>query len=237
MTLEPACHAALISFLQEAQPFYTPLHSITDDTTILQRYHRCLQLTLRCLFRLLADRESAGAWIAGAHHAKLLYTNFLVTLPVCFDALLACGRTNRPLLERLIARVLSIDRRYHGDLREALVHLKRQLLAVQERIDETGASATDAERTDLAAYALDCAATAAVLLDSSPEAVVAAGEVQLEQALTAFYDQALPTLYRQIHEVDAAARALGVLQQCRAEILRAFRSIVDGYLEKVYAEP
>lgn len=237
MVFDPACHAAIVSFLQEAQPFYTPLHTITTDPNVRQRYSSCLMLTMRCLCRLLVARESPIAWIAPEHHAKLVYANFLVTVPVCFDALLACGRSNRALLSRLIGRVLAIDRRYQGDLRGALVHLKQQLLAMQERIDDAGANATDAERADLAAYALDCAATAAVLLDCSPEAVRAAGEVQLEQTLTSFYDQALPVLYRQIYEVDPDAAALAFLQQCRAEILRAFRAIVDESLVKVYADP
>lgn len=236
MTLDPGCNATIVSFLQEATPFYTPLATLTSNAAVLQRYQRCLDLTLKVLFRVLADRESPTAWLAADHHAKLLYTNFLITLPVCLDVLLACGRTNAALLTQLLDRVMRIDARYLDDLREALVYLKTTLLGVQEQVDANAGQTAEAD-ADLAAYALDCAATAALLLDCSADAVLAAGEVQLEQALSGFYDLAVPALYKRVHEVDAAAPALRVLQQCRAELLRAFRSIVDGFLGQVYENP
>lgn len=236
MTLDAGCNATVVSFLQEATPYYTPLATLTTNPVVLQRYQRCLDLTLKLLFRLLAERESPTAWLASDHHARLLYSNFLITLPVCCDVLLAAGRTNAGLLGQLLDRVMRIDARYLGDLREALVYLKTALLDVQQQVEANDAQTAEAD-ADLAAYALDCAATVAMLLDCSADAVQAAADVQLEQALSGFYDLTVPALYKRVHEVDAAAPALRMLQQCRAELLRAFRAVVDGFLGQVYENP
>lgn len=58
MVYEPACVASLISFLQDATPYYVPVSSLTSNKAILVMYKDILTLTLSLLYRLLTERES-----------------------------------------------------------------------------------------------------------------------------------------------------------------------------------
>lgn len=234
MVYDPGCIASVISFLQDATPFFTPISTLTSNARISNLYKQCLDSVLKVIFRLVTQKETETEWVAKDHLSKLLYSNFLISIPVIFDILIAYGRTNRALLQELLTQIFTLDYRYGDDLKVALQYLKKSFHSVQEKIDENDAKANF---DDLAVYALDCAATIGILLEVYPDAVQFALDIQLEQGITSFYDQTLPLLYKHICEINRAAPSLGLLNQCRMELLGSFRCMTNAYLERILNFP
>lgn len=237
MVYEPQCiTAAVVSFLQEALPCTTSLTSLPVDCRVKDLYQQVLDLELKVIFRLATDRESDTHWIRADHHAKLVYDNFLLTVPIVFDVLITYGRSNGTLLGQLVARIFATNDRLHDDLKEALAFLKQSFASVQDRLNTNATS--DTELADLAAYTLDCASTVALLLEVAGKvAIQAAVDVQLDHSLTSFYDLTLPALYKQIYSVNPSARSLIALNRARIELLASYRTIINSYLDAILNEP
>lgn len=234
MVYDPGCLSVVTSFLQEATPFFMPITTLTTNQRVIKVYKQCLDYVLKIIFRLVTKRESETAWIRPQHLAELLYPNFLISIPIVLDILIAYGRSNGPLLQRLLTQIFAIDPRYRSDLSEAMAYLKRAFTNVQEKVDQNDAL-TDFD--DLALYALDCAANICMLLEMLPEAIDVALEMQLEQTITAFYDTTLPLLYKHICAINSASSSLYFLNQCRMELLTSFRCLSNIYLERILSDP
>lgn len=237
MVYDPHCiTSVVVSFLQEALPFTTPLADLTTDTRVTRLYQQVFDLELKIIFRLSTDRESDDDWIRTDHHAKLVYDNFLLTVPIVFDLLITYGRSNSAVLTQLVERIFASNSRLQEDLKEALAFMKQSFTSVQDRLNEN--STQDNELADLAAFTLDCASTVALLLEVAGKvAIQAAVDVQLDHSLTNFYDLTLPALYKQIYSVNAASDSLVVLNRARMELLAGYRSIINSYLETILNEP
>lgn len=234
MVYDPGCLTIVTSFLQEATPFFMPIATLTTDQRVLALYKQCLDYVLKIVFRLVTHRESETAWIRHDHLAELLYPNFLITIPIVLDILIAYGRSNAALLQRLLTQIFAIDPRYRADLTEAMAYLKRSFTSVQEKVDQNDAL-TDFD--DLALYTLDCSANICMLLEMLPEAIDVALELQLEQSITAFYDTTLPLLYKHICAINSTAPSLWFLNQCRMELLTGFRCLSNSHLERILSDP
>lgn len=234
MVYDPGCIEAVTSFLQEATPYFTPITTLTSDYRVISLYKQCLDNVLQVIFRLVVQEESDSAWIEPEHLAKLLYPNFIITIPMVFDILMAYGRTNAQLLQRLLPLIFSIEPQYRSDLADAMNYLKSSFHEVQLKVEENG-DKTDFD--DLAAYTLDCSATIAILLEVYQDAVNVALEIQLEQSITNFYDLTPPLLYKHICAIDRASSSLKLLNQSRIELLGSFRSMTNSHLEKILSNP
>lgn len=173
-------------------------------------------------------------WITKEHLAELLYSKFLISVPMIFDIIIAYGRPNVATLQRLITTIIKIERKYQNDLAEGLQFLVKAFNTIQEKVMENSSS-TSFE--DLALYALDCAATINLLVEVYPEAYELCQRVQLEQGATNFYDLTIPLLYKNIYLIDRNSIGIKYLNHARVHLLGFFRAIINVYLEKVLADP
>lgn len=237
MAFDPQCiNAAVVSFLQEALPFTTTLAELTADTRITRLYQQVFDLVLKVIYRLATDRESDVDWIRADHHAKLVYDNFLLTVPMVFDLLITYGRSNSAVLANLVERIFASNSHLQDDLKEALAFMKQSFASVQDRLNENATQ--DNELGDLAEFTLDCASTVALLLEVAGKvAIQAAVDVQLDHSLTGFYDLTLPALYKQIYSVNPTASSLIVLNRARIELLTSYRTIINSYMDSILNEP
>lgn len=163
-----------------------------------------------------------------------IYTNYIISIPMAMDMLIAYGRSNIETLTELFNRIFSFNEKYSSDLRTALLDLAKSFQIIQQKCDEND------EKTsfdDLATFTLDCCATVGILLTAYPPARQYALEIKLEQCITNFYDVVIPKLYQQIHIVNPESKSLEYLNESRMELLGSFLQLSNYYLEQILNEP
>lgn len=168
------------------------------------------------------------------HLADLIYSKFLISIPMLFDLIIAYGRPNSALLYRIFKTVLTVEPKYKNDLQQSLLSIKKVFEIVQAKIDENDAKTSFEE---LAVYTLDCAASIAILLEVYPDICEMCLDIKLEASITNFYDATLPALFKQIYLVNPMSYSLKHLARARIELLGSFRCLSNMYLEKILANP
>lgn len=175
---------SIIGFLQEAIPFYIPFKSITNNLKIITIYGEILQNVLRIICRLITNKESDEAWITKEHLKELLYTKFLISIPMIFDMIIAYGRINLSILSKIIKTIFKIEPKYNEDLKIAICFLQNAFNVIKRKTEGTDDDENEYEKNcsfdDLALYTLDCASTISILLEIYPEARIICNEIQLE---------------------------------------------------------
>lgn len=169
-----------------------------------------------------------------AELGNLIYTNYIVTIPMSMDMLIAYGRSNIETLTELFNRIFTSNDQYISDLKTAFRDLEKSFQIIQQKCDEND------EKTsfdDLATFTLDCCATIGILLTACPPARQYALEIQLEQCITNFYDVVIPKLYQQIHTINPESKSLEYLNESRMELLGSFVQLSNFYLEQILTEP
>ncbi|KAJ6639104.1 putative cytochrome P450 6d4, partial [Pseudolycoriella hygida] len=231
---EPACIVSITSFLQDANPYYLPVSSLTSNKNVLQGYKDILTLTLSLLYRLLTVKESEAEWMSPSELGDIIYTNYIITIPMAMDMLIAYGRSNIETLTELLERIFSFNENYISDLITAMRDLEKSFQVIQQKYDEND------EKTsfdDLATFTLDCCATVGILLTAYPPARQYALQIKLEQCITNFYDVTIPKLYQQIHTINPESKSLAYLNESRVEILGSFLLLSNYYLDQILNEP
>lgn len=169
-----------------------------------------------------------------AELGDIIYSNYIITIPMAMDMLIAYGRSNIETLTELFNRIFSSNEKYTSDLTTALRDLAKSFQIIQQKCDEND------EKTsfdDLATFTLDCCATIGILLTAYPPARQYALEIKLEQCITNFYDVVIPKLYQQIHTINAESKSLDYLNESRMELLGSFSQLSNYYLEQILNEP
>lgn len=163
----------------------------------------------------------------------IIYTNYIITIPMAMDMLIAYGRSNIGALSELFNRIFSFNENYISDIKTALRDLAKSFQIIQEKCDENDEKTFD----DLATFTLDCCATIGILLTVYPPARQYALDIKLEQCITNFYDVVIPKLYQHIHTINAESKSLEYLNESRMELLGSFLQLSNYYLEQILNEP
>lgn len=159
--------------------------------------------------------------------ADLLYEKYLITVPMIFDILVIYGAENSHIIRRMLETVLKIQPKYTNDLKEGLKFLATTFNTIQDKVNENNPDTYD----DLTIYILDCAYTIHTFVTVLPEAIDICRQVELEQKVTPFYDEAIPFLHKNITHInpDLAKQ----LNRARLLLIKFFRCFVDKYLQEV----
>lgn len=147
-----------------------------------------------------------------------------------FDLLVIYGSENGQIIRRMLETVLKIQPKYRNDLKDGLNFLITTFNTIQEKVNENNPDNYD----DLVMYILDCAYTIHTLIVILPEAIDICREVQLEQKVTSFYDEAIPFLHKNISHINSIS--LKELNSARLLLIKFFRCFVDKYLQEVLQE-
>ncbi|KAH8276726.1 hypothetical protein KR044_002143 [Drosophila immigrans] len=241
--------AAIVTFLQRANPYY---RLDTDDTnasnTALSNakllYSQLLNHVIRLIMRLLTEQESPTEWLAPEHHRTLLYNNYLISVPLLCDLVIAVGDgdpQNLCVLQTIFETVLRLQPDYIKDLQEALAFYENAFLSMQIQVDNEGCEgagggalldpAADTPYDDVVLFALDCAYTLRLLLQLCPDLLQACEQLKLVQSIANFYDLTVPTLYRNIYMINARANSLRWLNEARQQFLNVVRCITRAQVE------
>ncbi|XP_037936371.1 activating signal cointegrator 1 complex subunit 2 [Teleopsis dalmanni] len=239
---------AILQFLQKATPFYIDFKKDEANDNI-ELYEENLSLVVRIIYRILTNKESDKYWITNEVHSDLIYKNFLISVPMLFDLLIAIGNAdldNVDLLRNIFKQLIEIQPKYKLDIVEALRYFSNAFQSIQTQTENEGFDGagggeldegTETPYDDVVLYTLDCAYSLSVLLEVYPEARQFCYEHKLGQSIAHFYDNTIPYLYKNIFLINEAAKSLNWLNQARLEYLKAFRSISYAFVESVLINP
>ncbi|XP_075146407.1 activating signal cointegrator 1 complex subunit 2 [Haematobia irritans] len=249
MLYQPSALGAVVSFLQKATPFYMNIFNDGPPKAISDVYEEILNLVLRIICRILSPKESNDSWLKKEDLKSLIYKNFLISIPMIFDLIIAVGngsKENTDLLHKIISTVLTIEPNYKQDLQHALSFFRAAFRSIHTQTENEGFEGAGGGQPDescetpfddVALYTLDCALTLSVLFDVCPEAKLIAIDIKLPQAIANFYDNTVPFLYKNIYLINEASKSLTWLNYARMHFLKAFRSVASNVLETILAKP
>ncbi|XP_034671177.1 activating signal cointegrator 1 complex subunit 2 [Drosophila subobscura] len=249
MVYEESAMAAIVTFLQRANPYYRQADvsdNSAQDKEIAQAnklYGQLLRLVVRLVLRLCTAKESASEWITPQQHSSLLYSNYLISVPLLFDLAIAVGDAeprNVALLTRIFDSVLRIQPEYQKDLKEAVAFYESAFLSMQIQVENEGCEGAgggapiegdlETPYDDVVLFALDCAYTLRLLLHLRPELVETIEELRLVQSIANFYDLTVPMLYKNIYMVNPQANSLRWLNETRQQFLGVVRDVISAQL-------
>lgn len=171
-------------------------------------------------------------WMTKEQLGDILYDKYLITVPLIFDLLVIYGSENAHIVQKMLETILKIQPKYRNDLKDGLKFLSITFDTIQEKVNENNPDTYE----DLVMYILDCAYTIHTLVTVLPEqAIEICLEVQLEQKVTRFYDEAIPFLHKNITYINP--NLLTDLNRARLFLVKFFRCFVDKYLQEVLQEP
>lgn len=164
--------------------------------------------------------------------ADILYDKFIITIPMIFDLLVVYGPENSQIVRRILETVLRIQPKYRNDLKEGLNFLATTFnTKLKEKVNENNPDTYD----DLVMYLLDCSYTIYSLVVVLPDAMDICREVQLEQNVTHFYDEAIPFLHKNIKYINP--ELLIELNRGRLLLIKFYRCFIDKYLQEALQQP
>ncbi|KAL7744405.1 hypothetical protein ACLKA6_001792 [Drosophila palustris] len=247
MVYHKSAMGAVVTFLQRANPYYrvdTDAPSANDELINAKLlYGQLLNHVVRVIMRLLTEMESSTEWIEPEHHSSLLYTNYLISVPVLCDLVIAVGdadEQNFKVLEQIFKCVMQIQPNYMNDLKEGLAFYENAFLSMQIQVENEGCegagggalldSDADTPYDDVVLFALDCAYTLRLLIRLCPSLLAVCEQLKLVQSIANFYDLTIPMLYRNIFMINAKASSLRWLNEARQQFLNVVRSITKAQL-------
>lgn len=224
----------VLSFLQESTPSYFSLTSMKSDTNIIELYSKILKNVLTVICRLVTNKENDFEWIEKSYIADILYTKYIISVPIMFDMISTYGRSNLILLKRIFDTILKIEPKYETDLKLGLKYLQ---ISLKKVFDEIKHDSNLSLLEDFALHSLDCAYTLNVLLEICPIAKSICADIKMEQSLSEFYETTVPKLYERIYFMDNNSIGLKHLNYSRLELLGAFRNMLSFYMDNALENP
>lgn len=240
--LEKTVMASVSSFLQESTPFYLDLDRIIPDNIAKTLYNDILRDVVRIFCRLVTNKEADNKWISKIDLRNLIYSNYLITIPMLMDLILACGEGNSKIVKKVFETVIQIEPKYEKDLEHAVQNYPKAFSNVVQEIEDlensaSGAHDLDTPYDEVVLFSLDCAYTLSILLDVWPPARRMCATAGVQASLSRFYDCTIPNLWKNIHVINPYAIALNWLNHTRIQFLRSYRAIVNFFIEEVLNDP
>jgi len=198
MVYDESAMAAVVTFLQRANPYYRQ-SDVSRDKELEQAhllYGQLLDLVVRLIMRLCTGKESDSEWISPKQHGSLLYSNYLISVPLLFDLLIAVGDAepeNVELLRQIFDKVLEVQPEYQKDLKEALIFYESAFLSMQIQVENEGCEGAgggasldvdlETPYDDVVLFAMDCAYTLRLLLLLCPQLLETIEQLRLAPRL------------------------------------------------------
>jgi len=197
MVYHKSAMGAVVTFLQRANPYYRVDMDASASSELINAkllYGQLLNHVIRLIMRLLTEMESDTEWIEPEHHSSLLYTNYLISVPLLCDLVIAVGdadEQNLKVLEQIFKTVMHIQPNYMNDLKEGLAFYENAFLSMQIQVENEGCEGAgggalldpdaDTPYDDVVLFALDCAYTLRLFLQLCPALLSACEQLKLVQ--------------------------------------------------------
>ncbi|XP_054007569.1 activating signal cointegrator 1 complex subunit 2 [Hylaeus anthracinus] len=236
---------ALVSFLQEAPPFYA-LETFSNCPEMLELLETLSRYVLMTFTRLVTNKESSGEYMDRSFLGNLLYENFIFTVPIIFDLCQLYGRENDKIMKRLLKSLFILEPRYNNDIQKAVPCLIEAFENVERKFTSPVCNANEAvsllketpELTlfnleDMILYVLDISSTITVFLRNYPPAVSTFHREDFMNKIVSIYEGTIPEMYKKLGKLGYNEANIAKymelkhrLDVIRVEILQLFRTII-----------
>lgn len=112
----------LVSFLQEAPPFYA-LENFPSEPGMIEALEELRYNVLMVFARLATNKESSTEYMNRPFLGNLLYDNYIFTIPIIFDLCQLYGRENAKVIEKIISSIFTLQPMYNDDLKKSVTCL------------------------------------------------------------------------------------------------------------------
>lgn len=112
----------LVSFLQEAPPFYT-LDNFPAEPKMFEALETLHRNVLVVFARLCTNKQSPAEYMNHPFLGNLLYDNYIFTIPIIFDLCQLYARENAKVVEKIIHSVFNLQPMYNDDLQKSVPYL------------------------------------------------------------------------------------------------------------------
>ncbi|XP_063237142.1 activating signal cointegrator 1 complex subunit 2 [Bacillus rossius redtenbacheri] len=245
MVFKPECVETVLSFLQDAPPFYV-LEEFPGDQDMRFLYQQVYHHVFLVVSRLATCRESQAEYMSLQTLGDLVYDNYLFTVPMMMDVCLLYGRTRRSQLHGIIGTVFSAQPNYQEDVRKSVGSVAKSMSYVEKQF--AGAVSAEPvklsskgprgdvsarELRDMVLHVLDLAATLSSFLDVCAPARRVFHQQMFCLRIVNLYENTLPEMYSRLEVLlnKEGAETLYAdtrhkLDLARVELLAAFRHIL-----------
>ncbi|XP_021932791.1 activating signal cointegrator 1 complex subunit 2 isoform X2 [Zootermopsis nevadensis] len=249
----------VLSFLQGAPPYYA-LEEFPQDDEMWNSFQKTYYLVFLVLTRLATYKESETEFISPEYLGKLIYDNYVFTIPIILDICMFYGRENRTQVLHIIDTVFEIQPNYQEDLKKSVPFVCKvfryienkfggrklpegELMKLSERPNEHE-DMTLFEFKDMVLYTLDSAANLSLFLDLYNPACKIFHQQLFEMKLVHFYENTVPQMYRKLEILGNKDETQPIyvslkhkLDVMRVELLKVFRNCMatslNSFLEKI----
>ncbi|TGZ50248.1 activating signal cointegrator 1 complex subunit 2 [Temnothorax longispinosus] len=237
----------LVSFLQEAPPFYT-LENFPAEPKMLEALENLHHNVLIIFARLCTNKKSPGEYMSRPFLGNLLYDNYIFTIPIIFDLCQLYGRENAKVVEKIVHSVFSLQPMYNDDLHKSVPCLIKALENVERRFEDYPSDATEAvalsergssiEMTlynleDLILYVLDVSSTLTALLRSYSPVTATFHTDDFINKIVSLYGSTIPEMYKKLDKLAYNEESMPKyielkhrLDVTRVEMLNVYRIII-----------
>ncbi|KAJ9593726.1 hypothetical protein L9F63_014699, partial [Diploptera punctata] len=249
-------HEMIMSFLLDAPPYYT-LDEFPQDEEIWNSFQKINHLVFLVINRLASPRESETEYISLDFYARMIYDNYVFTIPMFLDMCMCYGRENRAQIQKIISAIFRIQPKYKEDLKKSVPFISKVFRIVEHKFggrkipDGELVKITDRsnkrdeitlfELRDLILHVLDTAANLSIFLDIYTPACSMYHEQLLEIKIVHFYENTVPQIYRKLSVLADKEEMCHMyvdmknkLDMMRVELLRVFRHCLTSCLNPIF---
>lgn len=249
----------IVKFLQYAPPYYV-LHEFPQDDemwTIFQRTHYLVFLVIN---RLATYSESETEFITREYYGRMIYDNYVFTIPLILDICMLYGRDNRVQVLQIIETIFQAQPKYKEDLEKSVPFICKvfryveQMFGSQKLLDEelvklserpnTQNNMTLFEFKEMVLHLLDTATNLSLFLDIYNPACSVFHQQLFEIKIVDLYENTVPQMYQKLDMLangeDTQPIYLDLkhkLDVTRVELLKIFRyclaTCVNAIVEKI----
>ncbi|GFN93801.1 activating signal cointegrator 1 complex subunit 2 [Plakobranchus ocellatus] len=246
VVFDEGLHKALDSFLRYCPRCHENLEHLPEAG--LQRQLELCRLVFLTYLRMSTHKESKDHFITPEVFGEILYKWFLFDIPKIMDICSLFGKTNGPLLSKMLGNIFTQQPKYTDDLRETMPTILQVLSNIAARCGvllETPGTApqklahlegamtlTSSDFQDVLLYLSDTALTLHRFLDMYPAAASVFHQHNFCSVLANFYECVMPELAAQIKQQDfrdpsTRKKLARKLQQTRKSLVSVFHTIVQ----------
>ncbi|XP_076680827.1 activating signal cointegrator 1 complex subunit 2 isoform X2 [Andrena cerasifolii] len=241
---------ALVSFLQEAPPFYA-LEYFPNSPEMLELLQALHRYVLMAFTRFVTNKEDPKEHMSRPFLGNLLYENYIFTVPIIFDLCQLYGRENPKIMKKILNCLFTLEPKYNNDLKKTVPRLIEALENVDGKFgissihNSSEAVSLSRQNTgpknltlfnleDMILYVLDISSTLTVFLKNYPPAVSIFHEENFMKKILSTYESTMPEMYKQLDKLGCNDKNMPKymelkhrLDVTRIEMLNLFHTIIN----------
>lgn len=236
----------LISFLQEAPPYYA-LDDFPNNHEAREQLNKLRHYVLLIFARLVTNKESATEFMTRSHQGNLLYDNFIFTVPIILDLCQHYGRENKKTIDKILKSLFILQPLYMDDFRRAVSFLLQVFSNLESRFEDIrndvillteGVKKQSREISlpileDLIVHVLDVSSNLTIFLENYPPATELFQTSSIMSKIVTVYANTIPKMYEKLDSLALHEETMPKymelkhrLDVSRVELLKLYRIII-----------